>query len=74
MSTSARSPVIHGIRNCDTMRKAMAWLDANGIEYRFHDYRKDGLDADRLRAWAAAAPPGGDWTPRSATGSTRNRQ
>jgi arsenate reductase len=42
---------IYGIRNCDTMKKAMRWLDEHGVEYRFHDYRKDGLDAAVLRAW-----------------------
>jgi len=42
---------IYGIRNCDTMKKAMRWLDQQGVEYRFHDYRKDGLDAATLKAW-----------------------
>lgn len=42
---------IYGIKNCDTMKKAMRWLDENGIEYRFHDYRKDGLDSKQLKAW-----------------------
>lgn len=43
---------VFGIRNCDTMKKAMAWLDAQGIEYDFHDYRRDGVPAERLAAWA----------------------
>ena len=43
---------IYGIPNCDTMKKARAWLDGHGVGYRFHDYRKDGIDADRLAAWA----------------------
>jgi len=42
---------IYGIKNCDTMKKAMRWLDAQGIDYRFHDYRKDGLDVKQLKAW-----------------------
>ena len=42
---------IYGIKNCDTMKKAMRWLDEHGIEYRFHDYRKDGLDNKQLEAW-----------------------
>jgi len=42
---------IYGIKNCDTMKKAMRWLDEHGIEYRFHDYRKDGLDTKQLMAW-----------------------
>lgn len=43
---------IYGIVNCDTMKKARAWLDGRGVAYRFHDYKKDGIDADRLAAWA----------------------
>lgn len=42
---------IYGIKNCDTMKKARAWLDAHGVDYRFHDYKTEGLDADRLKAW-----------------------
>jgi Spx/MgsR family transcriptional regulator len=42
---------IYGIRNCDTMKKAMRWLDEHGVAYRFHDYRKDGLDAKQLKTW-----------------------
>ena len=42
---------LYGIPNCDTVRKARRWLDAQGIAYRFHDFRKDGLDEQSLRAW-----------------------
>jgi arsenate reductase len=42
---------IHGIGNCDTMKKARAWLDARGVAYAFHDYRVAGLDAATLDAW-----------------------
>ena len=42
---------IYGIKNCDTMKKDMRWLDEHGVEYRFHDYRKDGLDTKQLKAW-----------------------
>lgn len=42
---------IYGIKNCDSMKKAMRWLDEHGIDYRFHDYRKDGIDAGQLRGW-----------------------
>lgn len=42
---------LYGIRNCDTMKKARAWLDAQGVAYRFHDYQRDGLDETRLRGW-----------------------
>lgn len=39
---------MYGIRNCDTIKKARRWLEANGVEYRFHDYRADGISADLL--------------------------
>lgn len=42
---------LYGIPNCDTVKKARAWLDANGKAYRFHDYRKGGVDPAALRAW-----------------------
>jgi Spx/MgsR family transcriptional regulator len=44
---------LYGIRNCDTVRKARRWLDARGVEYRFHDFRADGTDPERFRAWLA---------------------
>jgi arsenate reductase len=43
--------VIHGIKACDTMKKARAWLDAHGVAYRFHDYKAEGAPAEALRAW-----------------------
>jgi arsenate reductase len=43
--------VISGIRNCDTVRKARAWLDGSGVGYVFHDYRSDGLDPALRRRW-----------------------
>ncbi len=42
---------VYGIRSCDTVRKARAWLDAQGLEYRLHDYKKEGVPADRLGDW-----------------------
>jgi len=42
---------IYGIPNCDTVRKARKWLSANGIEFDFHDFRKQGLDEKQLSAW-----------------------
>ncbi|HMN87009.1 MAG TPA: ArsC family reductase [Bauldia sp.] len=45
---------IYGIRNCDTMKKARAWLDAHGVAYAFHDYKAAGIDRARLEAWARA--------------------
>ncbi len=40
---------IYGIKNCDTMKKAFKWLDENGVDYTFHDYKKDGLDEAILK-------------------------
>src|SRR5512144_1171080 len=48
-------PTIYGIKNCDTMKKAFAWLDARGIAYEFHDYKKAGVPPGKLKAWAAKA-------------------
>lgn len=42
---------IYGIKNCDTMKKAFAWLDEHGVEYTFHDYKKAGLEKARLMQW-----------------------
>ena len=43
---------IYGIKNCDTMKKARAWLDGKGVAYEFHDYKKTGIERDRLEGWA----------------------
>lgn len=43
---------IYGIRNCDTMKKAFAWLDGHGVPYDFHDYKTAGIDAARLKDWS----------------------
>ncbi len=48
---------LYGIKNCDTVRKACKWLDANGVEYHFHDMRKDGLTASKIKSWASQV----DW-------------
>ena len=47
----AQNVTIYGIANCDTMKKARAWLSQNGIDFVFHDYRKQGLDAEQLSRW-----------------------
>jgi Spx/MgsR family transcriptional regulator len=44
----------YGIPNCDTVKKARAWLDAKGIGYTFRDYKKEGADPAKLREWIAA--------------------
>ncbi|WP_037472728.1 ArsC family reductase [Simplicispira psychrophila] len=45
---------LYGISNCDTVKKARAWLSAQGLEYQFHDFKKHGVPADRLTQWMAA--------------------
>ena len=45
---------VYGLKNCDTCRKAMKWLKAEGLEARFNDFRTDGLDPTKLDAWIAA--------------------
>ena len=49
------SITVYGIPNCDTVKKARDWLDAQGIAYTFHDYKKLGADPAKLAAWVAAA-------------------
>ena len=43
--------IIYGIKNCDTMKKARAWLDKRGVEYAFHDYKTSGVERERLEKW-----------------------
>ncbi len=43
---------LYGIPNCDTVKKARTWLDVAGVAYTFHDYKKLGVDQDRLAVWA----------------------
>ena len=42
---------LYGISNCDTVKKARAWLDEHGVEYRFHDFKKQGVPTERLTHW-----------------------
>jgi Spx/MgsR family transcriptional regulator len=46
---------VYGIRQCDTCRKALKWLDAQGLEHHFHDLRADGLDAPLVDGWLASS-------------------
>jgi Spx/MgsR family transcriptional regulator len=46
---------IYGIKNCDTMKKARAWLDQRGVKYAFHDYKTAGIDKGKLEGWAKKA-------------------
>jgi arsenate reductase len=48
----AKALTIYGIKNCDTMKKARAWLDAHGVAYGFHDYKSAGIERARLEGWA----------------------
>ncbi len=50
------SVTIYGIKNCDTMKKARTWLEDHGVDYAFHDYKKDGLDAATLDRFLKAVP------------------
>jgi arsenate reductase len=43
--------IIYGIRNCDSCRRALKWLEAREVPFTFHDFRLDGLDQDRLKTW-----------------------
>ena len=45
---------LYGIPNCDTVKKARKWLDTKGIEYAFHDYKKEGADPAKLAKWIVA--------------------
>jgi arsenate reductase (glutaredoxin) len=47
----AKSVTIYGIKNCDTMKKARAWLDSHGVAYEFHDYKVTGAPKEKLKAW-----------------------
>lgn len=45
---------LYGIKNCDTMKKARAWLDGHGVAYAFHDYKTEGIDREHLAKWCKA--------------------
>jgi Spx/MgsR family transcriptional regulator len=46
---------LYGIVNCDTMKKARAWLDSHGVAYEFHDYKKVGIAREKLEDWIGKA-------------------
>ncbi len=48
----AKAVTIYGIKNCDTMKKARAWLEGHGVAYEFHDYKAAGIDRGHLEGWA----------------------
>jgi len=51
----AKAVTIYGIKNCDTMKKARAWLDTRGVTYEFHDYKSAGIERSMLEGWARQA-------------------
>ena len=48
----AKPVTLYGIKNCDTMKKARAWLDGHDVAYAFHDYKTEGIDKATLEHWA----------------------
>lgn len=48
-------PTVYGIANCDTVKKARAWLSDNAVDYVFHDFKKQGVPANLLPRWLSAA-------------------
>lgn len=52
--TSPSTITLYGIPNCDTVKKARTWFTDQGLDYVFHDFKKQGVPADRLPAWLAA--------------------
>lgn len=44
---------LYGIKNCDTVKKARAWLEHHKVDYHFHDFRADGLDEPQVKKWIA---------------------
>jgi arsenate reductase len=50
----SKAVTIYGIKNCDTMKKARAWLDQHGVAYAFHDYKAEGVEREVLQGWARA--------------------
>lgn len=46
---------LYGIANCDTVKRARAWLGAQGVAFTFHDFKRQGVPPDRLAAWLAGA-------------------
>jgi Spx/MgsR family transcriptional regulator len=54
MAESLPAVVLHGIPNCDTVKRARSWLEAQGIAHRFHDLRKAGVPGAALETWCAS--------------------
>lgn len=43
--------IVYGIKNCDTVKKARRWLEANGVDFQFHDFRAEGLEQATIESW-----------------------
>ncbi|HYF69742.1 MAG TPA: ArsC family reductase [Ohtaekwangia sp.] len=43
--------IVYGIKNCNTVKKALLWLDKEKVSYDFHDYKSKGIDTDKLKSW-----------------------
>jgi arsenate reductase len=50
------SITLYGIPNCDTVKKARTWLDANGTEFTFHDFKKNGITRELIETWLRDVP------------------
>lgn len=48
--------IVYGIKNCDSVKKACKWLETNNIDYRFHDFRIDGINEDMVKLWLEKQP------------------
>ncbi|VWX62549.1 Transcriptional regulator, Spx/MgsR family [Burkholderiales bacterium 8X] len=48
------TPTLYGIPSCDTVKRARTWLTEQGVDYRFHDFKKQGIPEAELDAWLAA--------------------
>ena len=48
--------ILYGIRNCSTVKKARDWLEINGVDYSFHDFKKLGISQQLLENWLMQAP------------------
>ncbi len=51
------SYTLYGIPNCGTVKKARTWLTENGIEFTFHNFKKEGLEESKVKAWLSQEPP-----------------
>lgn len=47
---------LYGIPNCDSVKKARTWLDDRGVDYKFHDYKLEGIDASKIKGWLTQVP------------------